>query len=36
MVRLAQVFWKGLIIVNMINDDLFITIISMNKFLECC
>jgi hypothetical protein len=31
----AKVFWKGLIIVNMINDDLFITIISMNKFLEC-
>jgi hypothetical protein len=32
----AKVFWKGLIIVNMINDDLIITIISMNKFLECC
>ena len=31
----AKVFWKGLIIVNMINDDLF-TIISINKFLECC
>ena len=35
----AKVFWKGLIIVNMINDDLLITIIwyiSVNKFLECC
>ena len=38
----AKVFRKGLeyvIIVHMINDDHFITIIryiSLNKFLECC